>query len=102
MPPTIINQMTGRKRRKPLRDLHRRVRRGFRGDGHAAAGGQRAAAALHHRRFDDLDRAIGPVPASTAGVREEMEEGVNDIEVEGMKRARRAARDYGSLADSHA
>lgn len=29
----------------------------------------------------------------TAGVREEMEEGVNDIEVEGMKRARRAARD---------
>jgi len=29
----------------------------------------------------------------TAGVREEMEEGVNDIEVEGMKSARRAARD---------
>ena len=29
----------------------------------------------------------------TAGVREEMEEGVNDIEVEGMKRARLAARD---------
>ncbi|KAL7555292.1 hypothetical protein ACHAWF_018995 [Thalassiosira exigua] len=29
----------------------------------------------------------------TAGVREEMEEGVNDIEVEGMRRARRAARD---------
>ena len=29
----------------------------------------------------------------TAGVREEMEEGVNDIEVEGMKRARMAARD---------
>ncbi|KAL9178634.1 hypothetical protein ACHAXT_001972 [Thalassiosira profunda] len=29
----------------------------------------------------------------TAGVREEMEEGVNDIEVEGMRRARKAARD---------
>ncbi|EED87198.1 predicted protein, partial [Thalassiosira pseudonana CCMP1335] len=29
----------------------------------------------------------------TAGVREEKEEGVNEIEVEGMKRARRAARD---------
>ena len=29
----------------------------------------------------------------TAGVQDEMEEGVNDIEVEGMKRARRAARD---------
>ena len=29
----------------------------------------------------------------TAGVREEMEDGVNDIEVEGMKRARMAARD---------
>jgi len=29
----------------------------------------------------------------TVGVREDMEEGVNAIEVEGMKRARRAARD---------
>jgi len=29
----------------------------------------------------------------TAGVREELEEGVNDIEVEGMRRARNAARD---------